>query len=249
MNIHVLPDIDALARAAADCLVEWFEDSRVRNLMVAGGNTPLPIYRNIASRGLDLTHLNVFPLDEYVGVPIDDPRTCSNLLCRQVAEAWRIPPTQFFPLSSLECDAQTCIDNHESIIREMGGLDVIVLGLGQNGHLGFNEPGSAPDSPGRVVQLESLSIEANRRWFDGAHAPDRGVTTGLKTILAARHVLIMAHGREKAAAVHGMTCGPVGAWCPASFLQNHPDTHLFVDGTAAGDSKIACNPRRSIGPV
>lgn len=237
MNIHVLPDVDALARAAADCLVGWLRDGGVRNLMVAGGNTPLPLYREIANRGHDLTHLNVFPLDEYVGVPIDDRRTCSNLLRAQVAEAWKIPSAQFFPLSTRESDAEIWIHNHESRIREMGGLDVIVLGLGQNGHLGFNEPGSPPDSPGRVVQLEDPSIEANRRWFAGEHAPARGATTGLQTILGTRHVLIMAHGRNKASAVHGMICGPVGAWCPASFLRNHPDTHLFVDETAADAQK------------
>ena len=123
---------------------------------------------------------------------------------------------------------------HERKITAAGGLDVIVLGLGQNGHLGFNEPGSAEDSVGRLLDLETISIDANRRWFGGDHAPSKGVTVGMKTILAARHVLIMAHGAHKTAAVKAMVEGPRDPQCPASLLQGHPDTHVFLDEAAAG---------------
>jgi glucosamine-6-phosphate deaminase len=235
MNIHVHPDSDALTQAAADWLVQRLVDPQTRNLMVAGGNTPLPLYRDIATRGLDLTHLRVFPLDEYVGVPPDDPRTCSNLLRTEVVDAWRIPAAQYFPLSSQESDAEERIQEHETRIADAGGLDLIVLGLGQNGHLGFNEPGSPPDSRGRMVRLEPSSIEANRRWFGGDHAPSQGATVGLRTILSARRALILAHGKAKAAAVTAMVRGKVGIDCPASFLQGHPETHVYLDAAAAGE--------------
>ena len=114
-----------------------------------------------------------------------------------------------------------------------GGLDVIVLGLGQNGHLGFNEPGSAEDSIGRLLDLEGISTEANRKWFGGDYAPAQGITVGLKAILAARHVLILAYGVHKTAAVASMIEGPRGASCPASFLQGHPDAWAFLDDVAA----------------
>ena len=235
MKISVHPDADAANAAATDCLAEWLSRSFTRNLMVAGGNTPLELYRRIADRRLVLSHLNVFALDEYVGVPFDESRNCANLLRRSVVEAWGIPPAQFFAVSSLAQDALGSMQEHERRIANAGGLDVIVLGLGQNGHLGFNEPGSVENSDGRVLELEPSSIEANRKWFGGLYAPAHGATVGLKTILAARHVIVLAYGPHKAKAVKEMIDGPRSAPCPASFLQGHPDTRVFVDKAAAAE--------------
>jgi glucosamine-6-phosphate deaminase len=201
--------------------------------MVAGGNTPLDLYRAIAERQPRLPHLTVYALDEYVGVPPGDPRSCANLLRRTVAEAWRIPADRYFAVSSVESEALASVSRHEQRIAAAGGLDALVLGLGQNGHLGFNEPGSAADSVGRVLDLDTLSIEANRKWFGGDYAPAKGVTVGLSTVLAARHILLLAFGRHKVDALRAMVSGPVDSRCPASFLQNHPDVHVFVDTAAA----------------
>jgi glucosamine-6-phosphate deaminase len=172
-------------------------------------------------------------LDEYVGVPKTEPRNCANLLRRSVQEAWEIPPEQFHTVSSETGEALESVLEHERKIETAGGLDVVVLGLGQNGHLGFNEPGSAEDSGARVLDLEKISVEANRKWFNGKYAPDKGVTIGLKTILAAKKVLIMAYGPHKSNAVHAMVKGPRGPHCPASFLQGLREVHVFVDESAA----------------
>jgi glucosamine-6-phosphate deaminase len=231
LSIHSTPDL--ANAAAADLLAHWLTEPGIRTLMVAGGNSPLDLYRRVSERRLALAHLNVFVLDEYVGVPREEPRNCANLLRRSVGEAWGISPNRFFDLSSCEQEAVASLLAHEKRIAEEGGLDVIVLGLGQNGHLGFNEPGSAPDSPGRMLDLDSISIEANRKWFGGDYAPAKGVTVGLKTILAARRVLILAYGPHKAAATQAMVLGPVTDGCPASFLQNHPSAHAFCDKEAA----------------
>ena len=233
LNLSIHPTADAANNAAADLLSRWLTAPDVRTLMVAGGNSPLDLYRRVSQRRLALPHLTVFALDEYVGVPLDEPRSCANLLRRSVAEAWGVPPERFFALSAREDEAPASVRCHEWRIAEAGGLDVIVLGLGQNGHLGFNEPGSTPDSPGRVLDLDSSSIEANRKWFDGDHAPAKGVTVGLKTLLAARRVLILAYGPHKASATRAMVLGPVGDRCPASFLQTHPCVHAFLDTEAA----------------
>ena len=233
MKLSIHRSSDAANAAAADCLANWLASPGARTVMAAGGNTPLEVYRRIAERRLKLSPLNVFALDEYVAVPPDEPRNCANLLRRSVADAWGIPPAQFFTVSSVAQDALASIQEHERRIAEAGGLDVVVLGLGQNGHLGFNEPGSAENSIGRVLDLEPSSIEANRQWFGGDYAPSKGVTVGLKTILAARHVLILAYGPHKAAAAKAMIEGPRRTQCPASFLQGHPDTRVFLDEAAA----------------
>ena len=233
MNIRIHPTRDAANQAAADCLADWLVSSKTRNLMVAGGNTPLDLYAAVARRKLDLAHLNVFVLDEYVGVPLEEPDNCANLLSREVADAWRIPPSQYFRISSLEAEAAASVREHEERITRAGGLDAIVLGLGQNGHLGFNEPGSARDAQGRVLDLTPTSVQANKEWFRGRYAPARGVTTGLATILSARHVLLLAFGAHKVAAAKRMIEGPVNEQCPASYLRGHPDAWIFLDEPAA----------------
>ena len=235
MKLVIHPSADIANVAATDCLAGWLTAPTTRNVMVAAGNTPIELYRRIGERGLKLSHLNVFALDEYVGVPLDEPRNCANLMRRCVQQAWGIPPAQFHTVSSLEADALASVQEHERRIAKAGGLDVIILGLGQNGHLGFNEPGSAEDSSGCLLDLETISIEANRKWFGGDYAPAKGVTVGLKTILAARHVLVMAYGSHKTAAVKTMVEGPRGPQCPASLLQGHPETRVFLDDAAAAN--------------
>ncbi len=233
MKISIHPDAGAANAAAADLLATWLTTPGVRNVMLAAGNTPLELYRLIGEQKLPLAHLNVFALDEYVGVPSDEPRNCANLIRRAAAEPWGVLPNHCFTVSSLEGEALASVQRHEQRIADAGGLDVIVLGLGQNGHLGFNEPGSAEDSAARVLDLDAISIEANRKWFGGDYAPARGVTVGMKTILSARRVLLLAYGKHKTAAVNEMLCGPRGAQCPASLLQGHDSVHVFLDEAAA----------------
>jgi len=231
MNVRVHPTPRQATLAAADFLAGALRTART--LMVAGGNTPLELYAEIARRHLPLKALHVFVLDEYVGVPPEDPRTCTNLLRQAVAQAWNIPEEQFHGLSSTPAEAKASLDTHERAIKSRGGIDAIVLGLGPNAHLGFNEPGSARDSQDRVLDLEASSVEANRLWFGGEHAPSRGATVGLSTVLAARTAILLAFGRAKAAAVRAMVEGPREASCPAAWLQDHPDASIFLDEDAA----------------
>lgn len=233
MRIGIFRDAAAATRAAADDLSATLSLPNTRTLMVAGGNTPIDLYREIAGRGLPLRHLNVFVLDEYVGVPDFDPRTCTNLLRRTVAEAWNVPAAQYFGLSPVDGFALASVRDHEARIGRMGGLDAIILGLGRNGHLGFNEPGSEPESGARVLGLDESSIQANRRWFGGDYAPSKGATVGLSTVVAARHTWMLAFGEPKAAAVRAMVKGPPDLSCPASWLQGAADVRVFLDRAAA----------------
>ncbi len=233
MNVHVLPAPAAANAAAADLLAAWLAAPDTRHVMLAAGNTPLALYRLIAARGLALAHLHVYALDEYVGVPPDEPRNCANLIRRTAAEPWGVPAEHYYAVSPVEADALGSVQRHEARIAAAGGLDVLVLGLGQNGHLGFNEPGSTEDSAARVLDLDPISVAANRQWFGGDHAPARGVTVGMRTILAARRVLLLAFGLHKAAAAQAMLEGPRSPACPASLLRGHPAVHVFLDTAAA----------------
>lgn len=220
-------------QAAADLVGQWLLEPGFRHLMVAAGNTPLPLYALIAAKRLSLPALQVHMLDEYVGVPVEEPRNCANLLRAHVAVAWGLPPARYHTLSSDPDLALPTALAHQERIESAGGLDAVILGLGQNGHLGFNEPGSTPDSGARLVPLEPVSIEANRLWFGGAYAPATGITIGLKTLLAARRVIVLAYGDPKANPVAAMAQGTPSPECPASLLQRHPNCWLFVDAAAA----------------
>lgn len=233
LALTILPDAAQANAAAADRLASWLTDPATRRIMLAAGNTPLDLYRRIAERHLSLAHLEAFALDEYVGVPVDEPRNCAGLIRRTAIDPWGIPASRYHTIHPQPAEALASVRAHEAKLRDAGGLDVLVLGLGQNGHLGFNEPGSTRDSTARVLDLETISIEANRKWFGGDYAPAQGVTVGLSTILAARHILILAYGTPKAAAVQAMVEGPVSAACPASFLREHPATWVFLDTAAA----------------
>ena len=141
MKLHVSPTATDATMAAADWLTPRLQSPETWNVMVAGGNTPLALYQEISRSQPQLSHLNVFALDEYVGVPKEKPRNCANLIRRTVIEPWGIPEAQYHPVRSLEAEAGRSIRQHEMTIRLAGGLDVLVLGLGKNAHIGFNEPG------------------------------------------------------------------------------------------------------------
>ncbi len=238
MHVEIRKEAEEAVRDAAVLLDSWIRGGAVKRLMVAGGNTPLPLYEDIARRGVPANDLDIYVLDEYVGVPRTDPRTCTNLLRRTVAQAWGVEPNRFFGLSSEERDAEARVLEHERRIAGAGGLDGVVLGLGKNGHLGFNEPGSEAGSTARVIDLDPVSTEANRQWFGGDHAPRQGATVGLVTILDARHVLLLAFGAAKGEAVRAMVRGPRSTSCPASFLKGHQNAHVFLDRAAAGQIEI-----------
>ena len=233
MIVSIYESSTAANDVAATHLGRRLSQPATRNVMVAAGNTPLDLYQRVSTQGLSLSHLKVFALDEYVGVPLEEPRNCANLLRQYVAVGWGLTPDQFLTVSSLASDAERSVKQHEAAIEAAGGLDILVLGLGQNGHLGFNEPGSSVDCGARVLPLTPISIEANRKWFHGRFAPDQGVTVGMKTILGAREIFLLAFGPHKTQAVYDMVRGPMSDQCPASFLQAHPRVKVFLDTTAA----------------
>src|SRR5690242_13941676 len=120
--------------AAAEAVGTHLASRTVRNVMLAAGNTPLELYRLIGSRHLPLAHLKIFALDEYVGVPLEEPRNCGNLLRRTAVQPWGVPAADYFALSSLEHEALASVQQHERRIEASGGLDLVILGLGENAH-------------------------------------------------------------------------------------------------------------------
>ena len=207
-------------------------------LGLATGSTPLPVYEALRARKgeVDLSQVRGFALDEYLGLPAGHPQSYREVVRREVVEPLGLDPDDVQVPNGAAADPERAAADYEELIRAAGGIDVQILGIGGNGHLAFNEPGSALDSRTRVVELTASTREANARFFPSlGDVPAQALTQGLGTIREARSLILLASGSGKADAVAAALTGPVTPRVPASVLQLHPDvTVLLAGGSEAG---------------
>ena len=200
----------------------------------ATGSTPLTTYAALAAQGLDLGAVRGFALDEYVGLPAGHPESYRAVIDREVVAPLglqyrnvRVPGDDGLPL-------QGAGERYERDIYAAGGVDLQLLGIGRTGHIGFNEPGSSLASLTRVKTLTASTRSDNARFFDSLdQVPTHCITQGLGTILRARHLVLLAFGEAKAAAIASALEGPVSASTPGSVVQLHPRVTVIVDEAAA----------------
>ncbi|MGO1496770.1 glucosamine-6-phosphate deaminase [Agrococcus casei] len=207
-------------------------------LGVATGSTPLTTYRALAdlirTESIAVDAVRAFALDEYVGLPAGHPEGYASVVAREVVRPLGLDPQLVrVPDGSAEADEASCAD-YEAAIREAGGVDLQLLGIGSTGHIGFNEPGSAFDSRTRVTELAESTRRDNARFFDSIDdVPTHAATQGIGTILEARQLVLLAFGESKAQAVARAVEGPVTEDVPASALQLHPHATIVIDEAAA----------------
>jgi glucosamine-6-phosphate deaminase len=200
-------------------------------LCLPTGKTPAPAYAALAERGGSLANAEVFLLDEFV-LPDGHPARCDEMLRRDLLD--RIPGGGV-PVHRLDPQAESLEDEcagYEALVAD-GGLDLTLLGLGGNGHLGLNEPGSDPAGRTAVVDLHPETAAHAASYGDGA-APTQGLTMGLGTIMASREIWLLTTGWHKAEILERAMAGPVGPDIPASVLQGHPNTLVLTDAAAIG---------------
>lgn len=211
---------------------------------VATGSSPLSTYVNLAklvqTGQLDLSQASAFALDEYVGLVDGHPESYHEVIRRTVTEPLGLDPSRVHvPDGSLHGLA-TAGQRYEAAITAAGGVDVQILGIGANGHIGFNEPTSSLSSRTRVKTLTARTRQDNARFFANLdEVPHHCVTQGLGTIMAARHVVLVATGEAKASAIAAVIEGPMSAMCPASILQMHQFATVIVDDAAAQGLSLA----------
>ena len=226
MNVVVVDDAVAVSERVAALVFRSVERDPALVLGVATGGTPLPVYRALARGSADFSAVRVVALDEYVGLPEGHPASYAAYVEREIAVPLGIPSDHVVvPRGSGE-DLEGRIDG-------LGGVDVQLLGIGRNGHLAFNEPGSPLDSRSRVVALSDATRHDNAAHIDGEPVPTHAVTQGLATILEARQLVLLASGAAKSAAVAAALTGPVTPDCPASVVQRHPRVTVVLDSAAA----------------
>jgi glucosamine-6-phosphate deaminase len=237
MEIIILPTPSEVARAAADAI----EDQVRRGPSVLGlatGSTPLGTYQELIERhrsgGLSFAQAQAFLLDEYVGLPAGHPQSYHSVIREEFTASVDFGADAVHGLDGMAEDLQAEAAAYEARIAAAGGVDIQILGIGTDGHVGFNEPMSSLASRTRIKTLTRQTRMDNARFFDSADAvPDHVLTQGLGTIREARHLLLLAMGEAKAGAIAAAVEGPVAASCPASALQLHPHVSVLVDEAAA----------------
>jgi glucosamine-6-phosphate deaminase len=236
LRLEVVDDAAALGRAAADA-VSRFVDARPASTVVpATGETPLGLYAELAARWqagrFDPARLTVVQLDEYLDLEHDDRRSLSGWMQRSLLTPLGIRDDHVVRLP-VDGVASTCAAFDDDL-EDRGGIDLAILGLGDNGHLGFNEPPSSAESPTRVVELTPTTIQANARyWGSTSDVPTRAVTLGLRPLLAADTILVLVSGTRKHEIIHRALEGPVSEDVPASFLREAgANVNVIVDRAA-----------------
>lgn len=236
MLIVVLADAAAVARRAADMVADVITRRERPVLGLAAGATPLGLYAELVRRhagGLDFSPVSVFGLDEYLGLPPEHPSSCAWTLRRHLIDRVGLAPARVRLLEGIAADPVESCAAYERAIAAAGGVDLQILGLGVNGHIGFNEPGSSLAGRTRRIALSAATRTTNRACFPAGDVPATAVTMGIGTILEARRVMLLATGASKAEMVARAVEGPVTAMVPASALQLHPDAVMLLDEAAA----------------
>ncbi|QDF07814.1 glucosamine-6-phosphate deaminase [Myxococcus xanthus] len=239
MRIRVF---DSEREAAAACAQRIAQAVTARPSLVLGlptGRTPLNVYRELVELftrgGLDWAQVRTFNLDEFLGVSADDAGSFRAYMERHLFQHVNLSPAHIQFLNGAVEDAEAECARYEARLAEAGGLDLVLLGLGSNGHLAFNEPADGLRARCHRTRLSRQTREANLMLFgdDPSRVPMEALTLGMASILQARQALLLAFGEAKAEAVRGMVEGPVSPRCPASFLQLHPDVEVWLDPAAA----------------
>jgi glucosamine-6-phosphate deaminase len=207
-------------------------------LGLATGSTPLTLYRELIrmhrEEGLDFSRVTTFNLDEYLGLGPDHPHSYHAFMQEHLFQHLNIPADQIHLPDGLTKDVGTFCAEYEACIATAGGIDLQILGIGTDGHIGFNEPSSSLASRTRIKTLTPQTLSDNARFFaKGEIQPHHVITMGIGTILDSRRILLLAFGSQKADAVAAAAEGPITASVPASALQLHPRVHLFLDEPAA----------------
>lgn len=249
MNVRVFATNVAAARALARDVAAHVRRTPSLVLGLPTGRTPVPFYRELVAlcrrREIDLSSATTFNLDEFVGLEPRDPHSYRSYMDRHLFDHVNLPPRRIHVLDGSVRDTSAECARYERAIARAGGIDIQVLGLGVNGHIGFNEPSRGLIARTHRTRLTAATRRANRAQFDGQlrAVPREALSMGMATILAARRIVLLATGAAKAACVKRMIEGEISTRVPASFLQLHPAAEVWLDRAAA--TKLANSQRRN----
>ncbi|HSL21541.1 MAG TPA: glucosamine-6-phosphate deaminase [Vicinamibacterales bacterium] len=239
MNLSVYPTEKVAAAAVARQIAARVAEQPELVLGLPTGRTPVPLYNEIgalfASHAIDLSRVTTFNLDEFVGIPPEHPGSYHAFMRRHLFARVNVPEERANFLNGLAPNLHAECARYEHAIAAAGGIDLQLLGIGTNGHIGFNEPARELAARTHKVTLHESTRRANASLFgnDLAQVPCEALSMGMGTILAARSIVLLAMGKSKARCIERVVNGPITTRLPASFLQLHPRVELVLDEGAA----------------
>ena len=238
MLVDIVSDYEQLSQMAAEKVARLIKAKPGAVIGFATGSTPLGLYQKLIqyhkNDGLDFSGITTFNLDEYIGLPADHTQSYAYFMHRHLFSHINIDPQQIHLPDGMSEDIEGHCAWYEEQIEKAGGLDLQILGIGANGHLAFNEPGSSLGSRTRIKTLTSETVNSNARFFDTPdQVPRYAITMGVGTIMEAQSLLLLASGAGKADAIKATLEGPVTAMVPATIVQLHRDAHTIIDEMAA----------------
>lgn len=243
MKIKIVPDDNTLSTLAADHVTACINAKPDATLLFATGNSPLGMFELLVKRvqagTLNLSHARLIELDEYVGIPLDDSRNLFQWLRRELIDPAGWPLSHTTRFDSAADDPHAAAQSVVQVVEEQGGIDLQVLGIGPNGHIGFNEPGSSFDAAYQVIDLTPESIASSARyWGSASIVPRRGMTLGLGTLGQAKQTILIVSGDSKAAILKLALEGPVTPDVPASVIQTWPNVTVIADQSAGAGLQV-----------
>ena len=240
MEIIIQPTQQAATEVAAKIIARLLRDKPTAVLGLATGSTPLSLYRMLIAMELDWSQVTTFNLDEYIGLPRDHAQSYHSFMWENLFKHVNISEENVHIPDGNAQDVPRFCREYEEQISAAGGIDLQVLGIGTDGHIGFNEPTSSLASRTRIKTLTQQTCKDNARFFGSEESvPRHVITMGIGTIMEARQNLLLAFGHNKSRAVAEAVEGPITSINPASILQMHPVTKVILDEPAAADLKRA----------
>ncbi|WP_420365608.1 glucosamine-6-phosphate deaminase [Curtobacterium sp. L3-7] len=244
MEIIILPTPAEVGRVAAAKIASVVAKKPSAVIGLATGSSPQDIYTDLQRRvdagEISFAEARGFALDEYVGIPLEHPESYASVIARDVVAPLGFDASRVRVPDGRAADIEFAAKEYDAAIRAAGGIDVQILGIGANGHIGFNEPTSSFASRTRIKTLAPSTREANARFFDSLdQVPTHCMTQGLGTILEAQQLVLVAQGSAKAEAIAAAVEGPLSSFVPGSALQLHEHATVVVDEEAAAGLRLA----------
>ncbi|MGV2939843.1 glucosamine-6-phosphate deaminase [Mesobacillus sp. LC4] len=237
LKLITTSNYEELSQKAAEEIISRIQRNPSLNLGLATGSTPTGLYQELIrdhkQNQTSYKDINTFNLDEYMGIPKKDRKSYHYFMCEHLFEHIDIPLDQtHIPDGTAKDLDEECI-RYEQFIEEHGGIDLQILGIGQNGHIGFNEPGTPFDSRTHVIDLAESTRKANSRFFESLEdVPKQAITMGIASIMDSKEIFLLVSGSSKAKALARLMNGDVSEQFPASVLQKHPNVTIFADKEA-----------------
>lgn len=237
MNIFISESYEVLSKRVADKVIQYLNNADQPLFCPASGDTPAGLYNELVKKQeqgiINTTNWRFIGLDEWGGMNGDDEGSCRYYLDKQLFKPLNTPEENICFFDGKAVDTKIECDRIEQFITEYKGIDVIVLGLGMNGHVGMNEPGTSPDSYSHVTLLDTVTQQVGQKYFSSQKTLINGLTLGIASIMQAKHIILMVNGERKASIVKKVIEGEITPEIPASLLRNHPDFCIYMDKAAA----------------